>query len=169
MNLEALRGHHAFASIQNLPPASRSDFPSLARQLPQMLQVNGLLASWAFLLAKGKPQHRAALAALVSHLAERGLVDPEELGRPMAAVGDSQPDSITASPQAAQAVLLFWLNADHEALSSHHLRRLTAEAIAYAGWLRKAAEALLLGAPSQEASGAPEEPTEPETPEESGS
>ena len=81
MNLEQSRAGNAFAQVQKIrDPSQAKDFLNLARQFPAMLQTNGLLASWAFLLAKGKGQgeHWAVLQALLGHLKCCGQVGERE-------------------------------------------------------------------------------------------
>jgi hypothetical protein len=86
-----------------------------------MLQINGLLATWAHLLAKGGAEQRMA-GALLSHFRRAGLAVP-------AAASDCTVlTEVWAAPGAS--------------LSSGDLRQLTREAVVYAVWLKRAAEAL---------------------------
>ena len=92
-----------------------------AQKLPAMLQVNGLLATWAFLLAK---EETPLLGALLGHL--RTL---PELAVPL------------GNPE---AVFLHWVGGAAGASSGVDgslLRALTAEALAWSVWLKRAAEA----------------------------
>jgi hypothetical protein len=88
-----------------------------------MLQTNGLLATWGHLLAKKDTEFETA-RALTSHLQSLGLT------------GAGTPS----------ALFHHWIDAQ-TGLSSPGLRRLTAEAIEYAVWLKRAAEALCDAAP----------------------
>lgn len=91
-----------------------------AQKLPAMFQINGLLAAWAFLLAKGETP---LLDALLSYL--RTL--PE-----------------LAVPKGnAAAVFLHWVGGKDakDGIDGPLLRALTAEALAWSVWLKRAAEA----------------------------
>jgi CRISPR/Cas system CMR-associated protein Cmr5 small subunit len=125
MNLQQLRAQHAFAFVQGYR-GDRNDFLGLARTLPVMLQTNGLLATWAHLLAKAKKdeEYREALKALLEHFR----------AAPLRLVPDHG--------DAGKVFTGLW-NAPASAASGAQLRRLTAEAIAFAVWLKRAAEALL--------------------------
>ncbi len=101
----------------------------LAIRLPALLQVNGLLATWAFLLSKGAREHRECLGFLVHHLRQEF-------------------PSLTPAGD-AETVFLRWVGARTgaaappaaaEPLTGPALRQLTAEALAFAGWLKRAAE-----------------------------
>jgi CRISPR/Cas system CMR-associated protein Cmr5 small subunit len=128
MHLDQQRARLAFDFVQKLSSQGRvrEEFLSLARKLPVMFQTNGLLATWAHLLAKNESAHRNALAAMTEYLAPR---EPREKDR------------------TADARTLFgrWLRGDAQggvsALSGGELRERTAEAIEYAVWLKRAAEA----------------------------
>jgi hypothetical protein len=125
VNLEQVRAHDAFTFVQGLPAGQRRDFLQLARKLPVMLQTNGLLAAWAHLLAKSgsaSAEHRSAVEALLAHLASRGL-----------AAGGQEPE----------AAFLGWTSPEPgQGLSGLRLRELSAEALAYSVWLKRAAGAL---------------------------
>lgn len=97
-----------------------------AQKLPAMFQVNGLLATWAFLLAKDE---RPLLDALTVYL--RSL---QELGVP---------------PGNAETVFLHWVggaSGGGGGIDGSLLRGLTAEALAWSVWLKRAAEARGSGA-----------------------
>jgi CRISPR-associated protein, Cmr5 family len=92
-----------------------------AQKLPMMLQINGLLATWAFLLGKGET---ALLDALISYL--RTL---RELAVPK---GD------------AETVFLHWVGGaagGSNGIDGPLLRALTGEALVWSVWLKRAAEA----------------------------
>jgi CRISPR/Cas system CMR-associated protein Cmr5 small subunit len=120
MHLDQIRARRAFESVRGDAGLPRDDFLTLARKLPVMLQTNGLLATWAHLLAKNEPEHRAALKILTKHF--------QDLGLPLAG---ERPD----------AVFERWVGSA-QGLSSRELRRWTAEAIEFSVWLKRAAEAL---------------------------
>jgi CRISPR/Cas system CMR-associated protein Cmr5 small subunit len=113
-NLDQVRAERALAGV-----AGASDKANeLFKKLPHMLRVNGLLATWMFLL--DKKEHGAhVLIPLLSHLrAEYTCNVPD---------GDSA------------AVFATWVS-DQHGLSAAKLQRLTAEAIEMAGWLKRAVE-----------------------------
>lgn len=126
MDLDQLRAHRAFTYVQNLP-GHRSEFLALARKLPFMLHTNGLLATWAHLLAKRKkdPEKDFVLQALSTHLREAS----PRLGLGIAPAGE------------AQKVFDRWVDA-RDGLTGLALRKNTAEALAFSVWLKRAAEAL---------------------------
>ena len=126
MNLEQQRARHAYGTVTAVPSGARKQFLSLARQLPSRFQINGLLASWAALLGDHKNvAHRMVLDASTAHLRELGLCG-----------GGTH-----------QQVFEAWLGLGvaSAALSGSQMRSLTAEAIAYSNWLKKASEACLGG------------------------
>lgn len=125
INLEQIRAHHAFAKAAAIAPNDRKDYLTLARNLPAMFQNNGLLASWAFLLSKGENSHRLALQVLLDHFRDPnfGLVAGGE---------QSTPQSVFVER---------WTNSTAD-MSGIELMKLTAEAVAFSGWLKRAAEAL---------------------------
>jgi CRISPR/Cas system CMR-associated protein Cmr5 small subunit len=118
MNLDQIRAQHAYQAAAG----ENTDFLNLARSLPQMLQTNGLLATWAFLLARNESPHRSVLKALVIHLQGEGLL----------AVELTDPKEILLSA---------WLGRERP-LGTSDLQRLTSETVAFAGWIKRAAEAL---------------------------
>jgi CRISPR/Cas system CMR-associated protein Cmr5 small subunit len=129
MNLDQLRAQSSFSFVERLRPAERSKFLGLSRSLPAMLQTNGLLATWAHLLARAGPapaanEYRRATEALLEHL--------------------RHPDTgplLRESGEAAAVLTTVWARRPSGA-SGRELRRLTAEAIRYSVWLKRAAEAL---------------------------
>jgi CRISPR/Cas system CMR-associated protein Cmr5 small subunit len=120
MHREQVRAHNAFQSVQGVTQ-KKDELLALARKLPVMFQTNGLLATWAHLLAKSKEgsEHVQVLAALASHF------------RSLALAGEGAPGELFNS----------WVSTQ-EGLSSQGLRRCTTEAIEFAVWLKRAAEAL---------------------------
>jgi CRISPR/Cas system CMR-associated protein Cmr5 small subunit len=135
MQRDQVRARHVFSFVRG-PLQSSAEFLALARKLPIMLQTNGLLATWAHLLAKGKPEHKAALKALADHLR------------------DLDPSMGTDSPDPAN-LFNTWIDAQR-GLTGAALRAKTAEAVQIAVWLKRAAEALCdsaaqAGAPEVEA------------------
>ena len=126
IDLELVRARNAFEAAQKkaaAPPKERSGFLNLARKLPAMLQTNGLLASCAFLFAKNEPERKAVREACRSHL------DHAELASLHAAA--AKLDEVFKPSRAAA----------RRPLTGPELQRLTAETIAFAGWLKRAAEA----------------------------
>jgi CRISPR/Cas system CMR-associated protein Cmr5 small subunit len=144
MNLEQARGHAAFSFVQSIPDGRRADFLGVAQKLPVMLQTNGLLATWAHLVAKGGPARVAAPAASLDEnaLAARALLDHL---RPHAPA-----NLFTAADGTVEALLALW-RTEPAGASGVTLRRLTAEAIRYSVWLKRAAEALLSGSTGEAA------------------
>jgi CRISPR type III-B/RAMP module-associated protein Cmr5 len=120
MHRDQIRARNAFQSVQGVTQ-KKEELLALARKLPVMFQTNGLLATWAHLLAKSKEgsEHEKVLAALAGHFRSLGLA------------GNAAPVALFNSWIAAQ-----------EGLSSYELRRRTAEAIEFTVWLKRAAEAL---------------------------
>lgn len=122
-NLEQLRARRAFAKAGEIAETEgKKDFLSLARSLPAMLQNNGLLATWAFLLSKDTAQHKAILTILLKHLRSDCFNFPIQRDTPAAVfIHDWTGQTPLQGPQ---------------------LMRLTAEALAFSGWLKRASEAL---------------------------
>jgi CRISPR/Cas system CMR-associated protein Cmr5 small subunit len=112
---EQERAARAFARVQGIGAGDRTDFLQKARELPAILRTNGLLAGWAYLQAK----HQAVADALREHLEAR---HPAACGKLTALFGSGQPGG--------------------GRLTTLELQRLTAEAVVYAGWLKRAAEAV---------------------------
>ena len=130
MNLEQSRAARAFAAMQRVAGLDWAEGSlRLAQALPAWFQTNGLLATWAHLLAKRakRPENGVLLAALLGHLRALGLAP---------ATGDEE------------SALTGWWTAPGTGAAGRELRRVTAETIAYSVWLKRAAEALLdQGAP----------------------
>lgn len=113
-NLDQIRAERALQAARTLQDGAIE----LAKKLPQMLRSNGLLATWLFLCDKGAPGAQV-LVHLLSHL--------------KAQVGNCVPDG---DPE---VVLSSWVG-EQSGLSGRDLQRLTAEAIEFAGWLKRTAE-----------------------------
>ncbi len=93
-----------------------------AQKLPALLQVNGLLATWAFLLGK---KEIPLLEALLGHLRAREDLQVNKEG-------------------GAADGFLHWVGGPTgagEGIDGTLLRALTAEALAWSVWLKRAAEA----------------------------
>jgi CRISPR/Cas system CMR-associated protein Cmr5 small subunit len=105
---EILRARRAYAA----PTSERTI------ALPAMLQTNGLLSTWAFLLHK---KDHALLETLGDHLWE---FENQQGARP-------EPLDMFRN----------WVGEGEGHLTGARLRRLTAEAIALSAWLKRAAEA----------------------------
>lgn len=120
VDLEQLRASRAFAAANEARPGGAAEFLGTARRLPEMLRTNGLLAAWAYLLAKenGEAGRRKVRESLAAHLENR-------FGEPARALGK-----------------LFAGDPPAEPLPALELQRLAAEAVTYAGWLKRAAEAV---------------------------
>jgi CRISPR/Cas system CMR-associated protein Cmr5 small subunit len=132
MNLEQARAAAAFNTARSeagRADEERKDFLALARSLPAMLQINGLLASWAFLLRR-KGTNERLLGALLQHL--RGVFPRQTY--PLLHRDGATLDNVVLGVGAR--------NDSSPPLTSSQLRGLTAEAIRYATWLKRAAEAL---------------------------
>lgn len=125
VDLEQLRASHAFGRIGPLSTKEelRDGLLGLARRLPEMLQINGLLATWAFLQTKQErePARKQLEAALSAHLRDEALGLTEVVAKLDGVFSPAGGDGST--------------------LSGEELRRLSAEAVIYAGWLKRAAEA----------------------------
>jgi CRISPR/Cas system CMR-associated protein Cmr5 small subunit len=105
VSLEQVRAQRAYTA-----PVS-----PMAESLPTMLQVNGLLATWAFLISK---KEESLLHTLAMHL---------------------MPHSDHALQP--RAIFLRWVGSGAGRLTASELRRLTDEALAFSAWLKRAAQA----------------------------
>ena len=132
-NLEQIRAHHAFEKakfvLDNYLPDNQKfvdEFLNLARKLPSMFQWNGLLATWAFLLAKAMkdPVYEFTSKLLLEHLRNNIF-------------NFNIPDEISVNDIFTE----HWVSVDTE-LTGIQLKELTQEANAISGWLKKAAEAM---------------------------
>ncbi len=122
-NLMQIRTAHAFEEAAQ--HANDEKFLALAQELPMMFQMNGFLATWAFLLAKKKEEHQKTLTALLRHFQEPRLNLP-----------------LPHNHNDPHALFLRWIGEREgvEPLSTVELQRLTEEAIEFAGWLKRAAK-----------------------------
>ncbi len=123
VDLDLVRARNAFAAAQAVGSCDRETFLNLSRKLPAMLQTNGLLAAWAFLLAREGGGDQSVRAICRRHLGDA------ELSALEVAVGKLDAVFAGGRPPA-------------DPLSGPELQRLTAETIAFAGWLKRAAEAV---------------------------
>ena len=122
-NLEQIRAKCAFAKAGEVARTdSKKDFLNLARSLPAMLQNNGLLATWAFLLSKTGAPHKAMLNILLVHLRNDYFRFPIQRDTP------------------AAVFIHDWTG--QPPLQGPQLMQITAEALAFSGWLKRASEAL---------------------------
>lgn len=119
-SLDQIRAAAAYRAV-----ASADDKAvDMARRLPSMFQINGMLATWAFLIAKSEKQ-ATPLPALLAHLRMLPELQVPETGDP-------------------KQVFLHWVGGGRDSadgISGTTLRHLTEEALAFAGWLKRAAEA----------------------------
>ncbi len=126
-NLEQIRAKRAYEKAREAAGKDhRKDYLKLTRNLPAMFQTNGLLATWAFHLSlKDKPNHKAsevALKAILEHF-------------------QSPPFNLAGSGKTIESIFTGEWTAT-TGFDNEKLMRLTAEAIAFSGWLKRAAEAL---------------------------
>lgn len=128
INLDQIRAQRAFEKATDVSsPNSKivtKEYLGLARSLPAMFQNNGLLATWAFLLSKKKDNNpfNEILETLLEHFRD-----------PQFSLGTSQTDVVKVFTDD-------WTG--QQPLTGSQLMRLTSEAIAFSGWLKRAAEAL---------------------------
>ncbi len=125
-NLNQIRAQIAFDEIAQLETTAHKDFKSLASNLPAMIQQNGLIATWAFLLAKNKDHHQSILSLLMAHY--RKNVPFLDIPEGLSAKDFYHNHLINENGQACA-----------------RLMELTAETIAFSGWIKRAAEALCTG------------------------
>ena len=116
-DLDRNRAAAAWNNIQSVKPESfQAKYGSLARNLPTMIQVNGLAQTLAFLRAKGKNYHNQAFAHLSDWVCDRfNWTGGDLLSKVIAADMDSQ-----------------------------RYRLATTEALAFLQWLKRFAEAELV-------------------------
>jgi len=105
------RAAQAWQDIGQVRTTSQAEYGSLARKLPALIQVNGLAQTLAFLRSKPDKDH---FKLIYRHL-----------------------DLWVGSHIGAEGDLLEWIVAQNSA----QYRRATTEALAFAMWLRRFAEA----------------------------
>lgn len=123
-NLEQIRAKRAYDKARHAAGQThRKDYLKLTRNLPAMFQTNGLLATWAFHLSnKEKAHHETALKAILEHF-------------------QSPPFNLAGSDKTIENIFTGEWTAT-PGFDNEKLMQLTAEAIAFSGWLKRAAEAL---------------------------
>ncbi len=126
-SLEQIRAERAFAWAQDRPVGERAESLRLAERLPAMFQTNGLLAAWAFLRGGGTAAHSSLLATLSGHLSD-----------PVVSRWTANHGQASFEPLGERGLSV--------PVEPVELRELTAQAIAYANWLKRAAAALGAGA-----------------------
>lgn len=110
--LEQQRAAAAWQAVQAVPAGNGKEFKSVATSLPADIQANGLGQTMAFLEAKGKDEHRAVFRAVTNWVKQRlGITD---------------------------ANFIEWLMAK---ATTEQYRHATSEAIAFAIWMKRFAEA----------------------------
>lgn len=114
---EQERAKSAWSNIEGVPTSIEKEYGSLARGLPALIQTNGLGQALAFLCAKGKGDSKKQHSVIYKHLS--GWVCSRMLQ-------EKPPDN-----------LLEWIISQDSGM----YRRATREALAYALWLRRFAEA----------------------------
>ncbi len=125
--LEQRRASDALIKIGQVAEGQHTEYSTLARGLPAMLQANGLAQTLAFLMAKAENNspNRSVHARLLSHLTDW-------LDRNVRVQIQPNPSTILPSRE-----LFRWVvNAE-----TGIYRRTFVEAMAYATWLRRFAEA----------------------------
>jgi CRISPR/Cas system CMR-associated protein Cmr5 small subunit len=122
MLLDQVRARNAFGFVlEGSRIGDPGDFLQLARKLPAMLQTNGFLATWAHLLAKNKAEHKAVTEVFLEHFR------------------DSEIRYIDGPKCDAGEMFKVWTGPD---VGMARLQKLTAEAVIFSVWLKRAAEAL---------------------------
>lgn len=107
----------AWGNIEKVPVSIQKEYGSLARGLPALIQTNGLGQALAFLCAKGKNDPAKQHSVIYKHLSDWVC---------------------SRMPQEKKPVnLLEWIITQNSGM----YRRATREALAYALWLRRFAEA----------------------------
>lgn len=129
-NLEQIRARRAFAIATATSQKSkdeRDEYLRLSRSLPAMFQNNGLLATWAFLLSKKDKKNSASLPVMeiiLEHYRDEAIE--------LVAAGQDSPEEVFKNQWVRQG----------SGIEGAQLMKLTAEAITFSGWLKRAAEAL---------------------------
>lgn len=110
--LQQLRAAQAFQDVESVSGNVQSEYNSLVRSLPALIQSDGLAPTLAFLNAKGKPHHKAAY----EHLGAWVLKELNGSGK-----------------------FIEWLISTDT--DSFKYRQATTETMAYLTWLKRFAEA----------------------------
>lgn len=131
-NLEQLRARNAFSFIKqmleepNLNDKVKDDIAGKVSNLATMFQKNGVLATFAFLLAKNKDgKLQSLLNSLMNNL--------KESKRTALATGPAANDIFQGENS--------WINSDEFNMTDLFI--VTDEMIKYATWLKRALEALM--------------------------
>jgi CRISPR-associated protein Cmr5 len=111
-SLEQQRAQAAWDAVQRVDQDKGKEFKSVATSLPADIQANGLGQTMAFLRAKGKGEHEIAFDAVAKWVKQRLNIQNEDF--------------------------MTWLV---ERATTEQYRRATAEAIAFAIWMKRFAEA----------------------------
>jgi CRISPR/Cas system CMR-associated protein Cmr5 small subunit len=123
-SFDQIRAERAYSVAANCQAVD--GFKETAQAFPAMLQTNGLLAGVAFLLAKrGKPKYDRVAEAVVAHLRDTTFgLNVGPAGTPI-------------------EVFRYWVGtgAAGPNVTGPDLQHLSEEALAFAGWLKRAAEA----------------------------
>lgn len=111
-SLEQQRAAAAWQAVQNVPDSNGNEFKSVVQSLPADIQSNGLGQTMAFLEAKGKDEHKAAFNAVAGWIKQRLHIADEHF--------------------------IEWLM---KKATTEQYRQATAEAIAFAIWMKRFTEA----------------------------
>ncbi len=111
-SLEQQRAQAAWRAVQNVDQSNGKEFKSVATSLPADIQANGLGQTMAFLRAKGKDEHNITFKAVSDWVQQRLNIANEDF--------------------------MTWLMTK---ATTEQYRQATAEAIAFAIWMKRFAEA----------------------------
>jgi CRISPR-associated protein Cmr5 len=111
-SLEQQRAQAAWHAVQGVDQDKSKEFKSVATSLPADIQANGFGQTMAFLRAKGKGEHEIAFNAVASWVKQRLDIKDKDF--------------------------MNWLMTR---ATTEEYRRATAEAIAFAIWMKRFAEA----------------------------
>jgi len=111
-SLEQRRAAAAWHAVQKVDQGKGKDFKSVATSLPADIQANGLGQTMAFLRAKGKEEHNVTFDAVAGWVQQRLNI--------------------------ANKDFMTWLMTE---ATTEQYRQATAEAIAFAIWMKRFAEA----------------------------
>lgn len=110
--LEQQRAAAAWRAVQNVSANNGKEFRSVAASLPADIQANGLGQTMAFLAAKGEEEHKAVLNAVTGWVTQRLNIGTVKF--------------------------MEWLMTK---ATTEQYRHATSEAVAFAIWLKRFAEA----------------------------